>query len=282
MNQQRRRTVASVVAEAASISHRGLVAPNVHEGEDDGQGRRRLIVTVDDRKGLLELGAQLGVVAGRDALSLVDEAEVELQADGTWDVGWNDAGRDQVTDGEFMPWWLLDQAQAWVQIAARLYRTIRAGRFHAGVPLPTEAQLARTHQVSIGTVRQAYAALQEAGLVVVQHGKGRFLPATAEEEAVWPNLSRTLRNALAEALTGEGVDRTLYMITYEPGTGQTFIRRTADDQVYDVTGLQHAAYLAGLDVVPVDTAAPTFIDIVAWLLELDEEPDDMTKTAGNV
>jgi hypothetical protein len=63
------------------------------------------------------------------------------------------------------------------------------------------------HRVSIGTMRQAYAAPQDAGLIVVKHGKGWPLPPAGEEEAVCLNLSKNLRNPLAEALTGEGRGR---------------------------------------------------------------------------
>lgn len=57
------------------------------------------------------------------------------------------------------------------QLAAELRRSITAGELAPGEPLPTCAELARQHDVSVGTVNRAVALLSEAGLVSTGRGK---------------------------------------------------------------------------------------------------------------
>ncbi len=57
------------------------------------------------------------------------------------------------------------------QLAAELRRSITAGELAPGAPLPTYAELAKQHSVSVGTVNRAVALLSEAGLVST--GRGR-------------------------------------------------------------------------------------------------------------
>ncbi len=56
-------------------------------------------------------------------------------------------------------------------LAAELRRAIDAGELAPGASLPTCAELAEQHSVSVGTVNRAVALLSEAGLVISTRGK---------------------------------------------------------------------------------------------------------------
>jgi DNA-binding GntR family transcriptional regulator len=55
---------------------------------------------------------------------------------------------------------------------------IESGDWRAGDRLPSEAQLATDHALSVGTVQKALARLAHAGLVSREHGRGTFVSAT--------------------------------------------------------------------------------------------------------
>jgi DNA-binding GntR family transcriptional regulator len=61
------------------------------------------------------------------------------------------------------------------RLAAVLRGMIESGEMAPGARIPSEAELAHAHSIARGTVRQALAALEGAGLVVSVHGKGRFV-----------------------------------------------------------------------------------------------------------
>ena len=63
----------------------------------------------------------------------------------------------------------------YAQLAARLTRLIRSGAFKAGQRLPSVRDTARTEGVSVATVVQAYARLEEAGLVQARPKSGYFV-----------------------------------------------------------------------------------------------------------
>ncbi|MEO3797021.1 GntR family transcriptional regulator [Nonomuraea sp. B10E15] len=60
-------------------------------------------------------------------------------------------------------------------IATRLREQIVCGDLAPGAALPSETELQRQFGVSRTTVRQALAVLEVEGLVVVEHGRGRFV-----------------------------------------------------------------------------------------------------------
>jgi len=62
------------------------------------------------------------------------------------------------------------------RIAADLRAAIERGELAPGDVLPSEAALMKRHGVSRGTVRQALADLETAGLIESRPGKGRFVP----------------------------------------------------------------------------------------------------------
>jgi DNA-binding GntR family transcriptional regulator len=72
---------------------------------------------------------------------------------------------------------------AYQQVADDLRERITAGEFPVGSPIPSTAQLAAAHQVSVTVVRAAVAQLRNAGLLVGQPGKGVFVTATPEAAA---------------------------------------------------------------------------------------------------
>ncbi|WP_181541168.1 GntR family transcriptional regulator [Micromonospora saelicesensis] len=60
-------------------------------------------------------------------------------------------------------------------IADELRERIESGVIPRGVPLPTESALTAEFRAARGTVRQAIAALRDAGLVATQHGRGTYV-----------------------------------------------------------------------------------------------------------
>lgn len=63
------------------------------------------------------------------------------------------------------------------QVRARLIESISAGRWRAGHAIPTEAELAGTFKVSIGTVRKAVDELVAQQALVRRQGKGTYVAA---------------------------------------------------------------------------------------------------------
>ena len=61
------------------------------------------------------------------------------------------------------------------RVADRLTRGIQTGAFHPGERLPGEIDLARSFDVSRGTIRQALSSLQHAGLIETWSGAGSFV-----------------------------------------------------------------------------------------------------------
>lgn len=62
-------------------------------------------------------------------------------------------------------------------LAATFRAAIAQGEWVAGTALPSEAALAKTHSVALGTLRQALAVLVAEGLLERQHGRGTFVRA---------------------------------------------------------------------------------------------------------
>ena len=66
----------------------------------------------------------------------------------------------------------------YLQIAELLARQIKAGYWHGGERLPTEAELAQTLSVAVGTLRKSLALLQEQGVLERIQGSGTYVRQT--------------------------------------------------------------------------------------------------------
>lgn len=69
-----------------------------------------------------------------------------------------------------------------VELVETLENRIKAGTYAAGARMPTEAEIMQEHGVSRTVVREAVSRLQQARLVVTQHGIGSFVSATLPDE----------------------------------------------------------------------------------------------------
>ncbi len=63
----------------------------------------------------------------------------------------------------------------YLQIAELLARQIKAGYWHGGERLPTEAELAQSLQVAVGTLRKSLALLEEQGVLERIQGSGTYV-----------------------------------------------------------------------------------------------------------
>lgn len=63
----------------------------------------------------------------------------------------------------------------YLQVAELLARQIKAGYWHQGERLPTEAELAQTLDVAVGTLRKALALLSEQGVLERIQGSGTYV-----------------------------------------------------------------------------------------------------------
>ncbi|MGW5266924.1 GntR family transcriptional regulator [Microbispora sp. NPDC004025] len=69
----------------------------------------------------------------------------------------------------------VDASYRYQLIARELRRRIERGDLGPGDLLPSEAELRWLYDASRNTVRQAFAELERAGLIVSRQGKGRFV-----------------------------------------------------------------------------------------------------------
>jgi GntR family transcriptional regulator len=72
-----------------------------------------------------------------------------------------------------------DQRSTVQQVQEEIQNLIEREGLRVGQQLPSEWQLADRFSVARGTVREAFKALEQSGLVSVQHGRGRFVSALA-------------------------------------------------------------------------------------------------------
>ena len=105
------------------------------------------------------LSAEFGVVRNtlRRALAELDRDELVETV----------PGRGRTVRGRPVP------ALRYERVAADLAAAIAVGELRPGDELPSEADLGRRYGVSRGTVRQAFAALDAAGLIETRQGRPR-------------------------------------------------------------------------------------------------------------
>jgi GntR family transcriptional regulator len=73
----------------------------------------------------------------------------------------------------------------YLQIAELLVRQIKAGYWHSGERLPTEAELAQTLSVAVGTLRKSLALLEEQGVLERIQGSGTYVRQTQGKQQIY-------------------------------------------------------------------------------------------------
>lgn len=73
----------------------------------------------------------------------------------------------------------------YLQIAELLARQIKAGYWHSGERLPTEAELALSLSVAVGTLRKALALLEEQGVLERIQGSGTYVKQTRGTQQIY-------------------------------------------------------------------------------------------------
>lgn len=77
------------------------------------------------------------------------------------------------------------------QVAEALRAEISSGRYQPGDRFPTHGEVATAYRVALGTVKRAYAELQDQGLIVTRQGQGSFVRAIEPvEPAAAPELTQ--------------------------------------------------------------------------------------------
>lgn len=71
------------------------------------------------------------------------------------------------------------------QISELLYREIAAGHWRPGERLPTEAELSRSLQVAVGTLRKALAKLEDDGWLERRQGSGTYVKQQLSGKAIY-------------------------------------------------------------------------------------------------
>lgn len=82
----------------------------------------------------------------------------------------------------------------YLQIAELLARQIKAGYWHSGERLPTEAELAQTLSVAVGTLRKSLALLEAQGVLERIQGSGTYVRQTAGSQQIYELFRLELSN----------------------------------------------------------------------------------------
>ena len=89
-----------------------------------------------------------------------------------------------------------DARPPYQQVADVLRAEISSGRYQPGDRFPTHGEVAAAYGVALGTVKRAYAVLQDQGLIVTRQGQGSFVRATEVVEPVPSSEITQLRDRL--------------------------------------------------------------------------------------
>jgi GntR family transcriptional regulator len=73
----------------------------------------------------------------------------------------------------------------YLQIAELLVRQIKAGYWHRGERLPTEAALAQTLSVAVGTLRKSLALLESQGVLERIQGSGTYVKSVQGSQQIY-------------------------------------------------------------------------------------------------
>jgi GntR family transcriptional regulator len=122
----------------------------------------------------------------------------------------------------------------YLQIKSLLEKSLEAGEWRPGEPIPSEIELARRFGVAQGTVRKAIEALAADNLVVRRQGKGTFVATHTEERTSMFRFLRIRRNDGKDEYPGSrlvDVHRTkataeaARILALRPGDGVIVLRR---------------------------------------------------------
>jgi DNA-binding GntR family transcriptional regulator len=89
-----------------------------------------------------------------------------------------------------------DARPPYQQVADALRAEISSGRYRPGDRFPTHGEVATAYRVALGTVKRAYAELQDQGLIVTRQGQGSFVRATNAAEGAPASEITQLRERL--------------------------------------------------------------------------------------
>jgi GntR family transcriptional regulator, arabinose operon transcriptional repressor len=161
----------------------------------------------------------------------------------------------------------------YAQLMAQLRTRILDGTLPTGTRLPTELELARSYQISRGTVRQAMTALVNEGLLERTQGRGTFVrerPAAQANEGL--SADRRIGVILADP-DGEmdlevliGVENAARPRGYQ--INFAFTEENMEQQMQDIARLQ-ADRVAGMVIFPL---RDTEYDASIWKLSSDGVP----------
>ncbi|MFF0145975.1 regulatory GntR family protein [Amycolatopsis sulphurea] len=104
-----------------------------------------------------------------------------------------------------------DPRPHYAQIAEVLAGEVREGS-HEGQKLPTHQEVAERFSVSVGTVKRAYAQLQDDGLIVTRQGQGAYVVTPLPEQPAGdpaPDLARIYDQIAGVRRVLDGIEREL-------------------------------------------------------------------------
>ncbi len=125
------------------------------------------------------------------------------------------------------------------QLIAIIRQGINSGKLIAGDLLPSESEFCERYGISRSTIRQAFAELEEQGLVVRLRGKGSFV--------AQPKITRSLKNlySFSDEISAMGLEPRSKVLAYEVIMPGEEIRARLDltddgERVYSITRIRYA------------------------------------------
>lgn len=127
----------------------------------------------------------------------------------------------------------------YIQISELLHREIAAGHYSLGQRLPIEADLAKSLNVAVGTLRKALAKLEKDGLLERRQGSGTYVKSVLNKQAIY-QLFRL------ELLAGGGMPNadTLSVCRQRNATIAQLLGVNADDDLFRIRRLRFLNHTA--------------------------------------
>jgi GntR family transcriptional regulator len=105
----------------------------------------------------------------------------------------------------------------YVQLRDQVLRALAVGLLAPGDQMPTMRQVAVALKVDLNTVRHAYEALDRAGAIRLERGRGSFVsqppPAAADQDPLDALARRTLSAATAQGLSAQALIQKLIQLS---------------------------------------------------------------------